>query len=69
MAPRTLSHNHLQEVGSQCLRDPIFVRCINIVRPRAVPVITSLCRTARIAEVVNRMVKWDEDKPGYRPAF
>jgi hypothetical protein len=48
---------------------PNVVRGINIVRPRAVPVITSLCRTARIAEIVNRMVKWDEDKARVSPGL
>jgi hypothetical protein len=36
------------------------VRGIKIVHPRAVPVIISLCRTARIAEIVNRMVEWNQ---------
>lgn len=48
---------------------PNVVRGINIVRPRAVPVITSLCRTARIAEIVNRMVKWDEDNARVSPGL
>ena len=36
------------------------VRGIKIVHPRSVPVIISLCRTAKIAEIVNRMVEWNE---------
>ena len=48
---------------------PNVVRGINIVRLCAVPMITSFCRTARIAEVVNQMVKWDEDKTRVSPSL
>lgn len=44
-------------------------RGINIVHPRAVPVIISLCRTARIAEIVNRMVKWNEANARVSPGL
>jgi transposase len=44
-------------------------RGIDIVHPRAVPVIISLCRTARIAEIVNRMVKWNEANARVSPGI
>ncbi|MDH7579134.1 MAG: IS1634 family transposase [Bacillota bacterium] len=44
-------------------------RGIDIVHPRAVPVIISLCRTARIAEIVNRMVKWNEANARVSPGL
>ncbi|MGB9792249.1 MAG: hypothetical protein ACPLTR_06715 [Thermacetogeniaceae bacterium] len=44
-------------------------RGIDIVHPRAVPVILSLCRTARIAEIVNRMVKWNEANARVSPGL
>jgi len=42
---------------------------IKIVRPGAVPVIISLCRTAKIAEIINRMVKWNEDNTKVSPGL
>jgi hypothetical protein len=45
------------------------VRGIKIVHPRAVPVIISLCRTARIAEIMNRMVEWNEANTKVSPGI
>jgi hypothetical protein len=43
--------------------------CITTVSPGAVPVITTLCRTAKIGEMVNQMVQWDEDKSKISPGL
>lgn len=45
------------------------VRGIKIVHPRAVPVIISLCRTAKIAEIVNLMVEWNEANTKVSPGI
>jgi transposase len=49
--------------------NPYIYPGITIVHPQAVPVIISLCRTARIAEIVNRMVKWNEEKSKISPGI
>jgi transposase len=43
--------------------------CITTVSPGAVPVITMLCRTAKIGEIVNQMVQWDEDRSEISPGL
>jgi hypothetical protein len=43
--------------------------CITTVSPGAVPVITTLCRTAKIGEMVNQMVQWDQDKSKISPGL
>jgi hypothetical protein len=45
------------------------VKGIKIVHPRAVPVIISLCRTAKIAEIVNLMVDWNEANTKVSPGI
>jgi hypothetical protein len=42
---------------------------VDIVHPGAVPVIVSLCRTAKIARIVNRMLKWDEPNAKVSPGL
>ena len=42
---------------------------ITTVNPGAVPVITMLCRTAKIGEIVNQMVEWDEDRSKISPGL
>ena len=42
---------------------------VDIVHPGAVPVIISLCRTAKIAGIVNRMLKWDEPNAKVSPGL
>ncbi len=42
---------------------------IDIVHPGAVPVVISLCRTARIAGIVNRMLRWDEPNAKVSPGL
>lgn len=51
------------------VRNRHIYRGIDIVHPRAVPVILSLCRTARIAEIVNRMVKWNKANARVSPGL
>jgi transposase len=50
-------------------KKPNVVRGINIVHPHAVPVITSLCRTAGIAGIVNRMLNWNEPNAKVSPGL
>ncbi len=42
---------------------------ITTVTPGAVPVITMLCRRAKIGEIVNQMVEWDEDRSKISPGL
>jgi transposase len=47
----------------------IFMPGITTVHPHAVPVITMLCRTARIGDIVNEMVCWNEANSKISPGM
>ncbi|WP_286980951.1 hypothetical protein [Pseudothermotoga sp.] len=42
---------------------------ITTVSPGAVPVITKLCRTAKIGKIVNQMVHWNENNSKISPGL
>lgn len=42
---------------------------VKVVHPQAVPVITMLCRTAKIGEIVNHMVSWNEANSRISPGL
>jgi hypothetical protein len=42
---------------------------VDIVHPGAVPVIINLCRAAKIAGIVNRMLNWNEPNAKVSPGL
>jgi transposase len=46
-----------------------FLSELTVVQPQAVPIATMLCRTARIGDIVNRMVNWNEANAKISPGM
>ncbi len=49
--------------------NPYVMPDITAVSPGAVPVITMLCRTAKIGEIINQMVHWNENNSKISPGL
>ncbi len=49
--------------------NPYVMPDITAVSPGAVPVITMLCRTAKIGEIINQKVQWNENNSKISPGL